>query len=76
MRRPLPALRLIVVILGTALITLPTFAQASPIQGRGVCLTQWGRCPLAFPDRTPVNAPPSPTLTASRPGEVPPSVIR
>jgi len=57
MRRAIPALGLIVVVLGTALITPPTFAQAPPIQGRGVCLTQWGWCPLAFPDRTPVNAP-------------------
>jgi hypothetical protein len=36
MRRPLPALGLIVVVLGTALITPPTFAQAPPIQA-AVC---------------------------------------
>lgn len=57
MRRTLPALRLVVVVLKTARITPPTFAQAPPIQGRGVCLAQWGWCSLAFPDRTPVNAP-------------------
>ena len=59
MPRPLPVFAplVLVVIVVTTLFTRPACAQAPPIQGRGVCLTQWGWCPLAFPERTPVNAP-------------------
>ena len=53
----LAVLLVVTVLAGSASAQIPQSAQWPEVQGRGICYSQLGWCPLPNPERTPVGIP-------------------